>query len=208
MPTIQIRDITLLERLNRLKPTPTDYYDDVIYELLKRAEAAGKPKLSGFDNLPQLILEEIKKALDGKLVEALKSAILPAVNNLNVEIPVQLSIKVRMRLEPVFDVSPTSSGTDSSSNNNQRNSSNSVNTDSRIARILELDKMEQQVVEYLRQLGGCWEGSPRSLLRALNIEDPRESLVRRLYKHLYVRNGRVCLPEAAPRETDDEVVVE
>jgi len=32
MPTIQVRDITLLERLKRIKPVPDDYYDDVLYE--------------------------------------------------------------------------------------------------------------------------------------------------------------------------------
>jgi len=45
------------------------------------------------------------RALDGKLVEMLKSALLPAVGDLSLEIPVELSVRERLRLELVLDVS-------------------------------------------------------------------------------------------------------
>jgi len=199
MPTIEIRDITLLSRLNRYKQNPADAaYDDALYVLLKKAEAAGKPKLSGLDDLPRLVLEEIRNALDGKLVEALKSALLPAIGNVALEVPVELSVKVRLRLEPVLELSPQEPP-------NKRDDS-TARTNGRSARTVELDKLEQQVVEYLRRQGGCWEGSPRALLRALGMAVD-ESLVRRLYKHLHVKGGRTCLPEAVAKE-DDVVIAE
>jgi len=199
MPTILVRDPTLVERLRKLQPVPDDAFDGVIYELLKRAEAASKPKMSGLDDLPRMVIEEIKKSLDGKLVEALKSALLPAVSNLSLEIPVELSIRVKLRFEPVFDVSPSSPP--AKNRNTYDSPSNGPN---KAWRTLELDKMEQQVVEYLRQLGGCFQGTVRELVRASGaVVD--ESLIRRLYKHLRVSGGKVCLPGAA---RDDVVIVE
>jgi len=200
MPTIQIRDITLLERLNKIKPTPTDYYDDVIYELLKRAERAeSKPKLSGLDDLPRLIIEEIKKSLDGKLVEAIRSALLPAINNVSLEVPVELSIRVKLRLEPVLELSQGGN----SINHGDPPSNNStgapvvgdgvLSDKTRIT--LELAALESRVMEYLKSLGGCFEGSVGDLLRTLGISDPKRSLRYRLYNHLRVRDGKVCLPQ-------------
>jgi len=202
MPTIQIRDITLLERLNKLKPVPDDYYDDIIYELLKRAEAADKkPKLSALDDLPRLILEEIRKALDGKLVEALKSALLPAVSNLSLEIPVNLSIKVRLRLEPilepVFDVSTRSrSKSETLAENHNGFSAINNNENNNTSRETSTDELERRAIEYLRQIGGCWEGSAYALARHIagRVDYALET---RLRRHLVKRDGRLCLPEAA-----------
>jgi len=194
MPTIQVRDITLIERLNKIKPTPTDAYDDVLYELLKRAES--KPKLSSLDNLPQLIEDAIKRALDGQLVEKLKSALLPAVDQLEIEIPVHLSVKVRVRLEPVFDITPDAHAyRDGSSNNNDgvATPTNNVGANDRIA---ELDVLERRVVEFLRQRGGCWEGSAYSLVKTV-IGDIDWGLEKRLRRRLKRQDGKICLPDAA-----------
>jgi len=211
MPTIEIRDITLLERLKRLKPVPNDYYDDVLYVLLKKAEAADKkPKLSGLDDLPRLVVEEVRKALDGKLAEAIRAALAPAISSISLEVPVELNVKVRLRLEPVFDVSPVSPTPPETAPQNEtgedRNAPSGVRRNDKIARTLELDRMEQRVREYLRQRGGCFQGSPRALLRSLGMAVD-ESLVRRLYKRLRVKGGRTCLPEAVAKE-DDVVVAE
>jgi len=196
MPTIVIRDPTLVERLNRLKPTPTDYYDDVIYELLRRVESKGecKPTIKGLDNLPQLIAEEVKKVLDSKLAEILKSALFPAIGNVALEVPVELSVKVRLRLEPVLELSHGS--THNNHGEDPPNNNTAVLSD-KTRRTLELAALEQRVIEFLRQQGGCFEGSVGDLLRVLGIQDPKRSLRYRLYTHLRVGNGKVCLPETA-----------
>jgi len=200
MPTIQVRDITLLERLKRIKPVPDDYYDDVLYELLKKAESKneGRPKLLGLDDLPRLVVEEVRKALDGRLTELVKSAILPTVSNLSLEIPVELSVRVRLRFEPVFDVSPSKTealveNRDGSSSNG---GANSVGANDRIA---ELDVLERQVFEFLRRQGGCWEGSAYSLVKTV-IGDIDWGLEKRLRRHLVRRDGRLCLPEAVAQQ--------
>jgi len=196
MPTITIRDPTLVERLRRLKPVPVDdYYDDVIYELLRRAEGRGEGKTSlrGLDNLPQLIAEEVRKALDGQLVETLKAALLPAVGNLDVEIPVNLSIKVRVRLEPVFDVSPVSPASNSSSSNNDAVAKPTNNVENK-DRTAEIDELERRAIELLRERGGCWEGSAYSLARhvAGRVDYALET---RLRRKLVRRDGKICLPD-------------
>jgi len=192
MPTITIRDPTLLERLRHLKPVPVDdYYDDVLYELLKKVESKGegKPRLSGLDDLPRLVVEEVRKALDGKLSEALKAALLPAVGNLDVEIPVNLSIKVRVRLEPVFDVAPASN---SSSSNVIAKPTNNVD-----GRATELDELEHRAIKYLQEHGGCWEGSAYSLVKLITGGDIDWALEKRLRRRLVKVDGRLCLPEVA-----------
>jgi len=196
MPTIQIRDITLLERLNKIKPTPTDYYDDVLYELLRKSESKGecKPTIKGLDDLPRLVVEEVRKALNGQLVEAIRAALLPAISNLSLEVPVELSVKVKLRLEPVLELHGDSPARDDPPNNTT--AVGDVLSD-KTRRTLELATLEQRVIEYLRQQGGCFEGSVGDLLRVLDIEDPKRSLRYRLYNRLRVDGGRVCLPEAA-----------
>jgi len=201
MPTILVRDPTLVERLRKLQPVPDDAFDGVIYELLKRAESKneGKPKLSGLDNLPQLVAQEVAKALDGKLVEAIRSALLPAINNVSLEVPVELSIRVKLRLEPVLELSHGSTPNnhdDPPSNNSTSVVGDGVLSD-KTRRTLELAALEQRVLDFLRQQGGCFEGSVGDLLRVLDIEDPKRSLRYRLYNRLRVDGGRVCLPEAA-----------
>jgi len=194
MPVITIKDPTLVERLKRIKPQPAeDSFDDVLYELLKRAESKGeyKPTIKGLDNLPQLVAQEVMRALDGKLLDTLKSALLPSISNLSLEIPVELSLRVRLRLEPVFDVSPTSPPAESHDSSAHDPPSNGK---TKAWRTVELDKMEQRVREHLRQRGGCFEGPVRELARALGMVD--KSLIRRLYKRLHVTSGKVCLPEA------------
>jgi len=202
MPTIVIRDPTLLERLKRIKPVPAeDYYDDVIYELLRRAERAeSKPKLSGLDNLPQLILKEIKKALDGQLAELVKSAILPAVSNLSLEVPVELSIRVRLKLEPVLELSHGSTH----NNHGEDPPAAGGKPADPFARTAELDELERRAIEFLKQQGGCWKGSPYSLAKL--IAGRRDAgLEERIRRHTVTKYGWVCLPEAAK---EDEVVVE
>jgi len=190
MPTILVRDPTLIERLNKIKPVPDDYYDDVIYELLRRAEVA-RPAIKGLDNLPQLIVEEVMRGLDGKLVEALKSAILPAVSELSVEIPVELSIRVRMRLEPVLELAQR----DNSMSYNNGGPPSTGDKDG-LAKIAETDELERRAIEFLREHGGCWDGSAYSLARhvAGRVDYALES---RLRRRLAKRDGRLCLPEAA-----------
>jgi len=204
MPSIMVRDPTLVERLRKLQPVPDDYFDGAIYELLRRAERAeSKPKLSGLDNLPQLIVEEVRKALDGQLVEALKSALLPAVGNLDIEIPVNLSIKVRVRLEPVLELShdstPNNHDPPAAGGNNPLSAPVAVGDilSDKTKRTLELAALEQRVLEFLKSQGGCYEGSVGELLSVLGIQDPKRSLRYRLYNRLRVGGGRVCLPEAA-----------
>jgi len=197
MPTIQIRDLTLLERLKRIKPVPDDYYDDVIYELLKKAESKneGRPSLRGLDELPRMIIEEIKKSLDGKLAEALQRALLPNIANLTIEVPVELSIRVRMRLEPVFDVAPSEAHSyrDGSSSNND-GVATPTNSAGIMDRMAELDTLERQVIELLRQRGGCWEGSLSGLVT--HIKGRRDKgLEKRLTRRLVRRDGKICLPE-------------
>jgi len=189
MPTILVRDPTLVERLRKLQPVPDDAFDGVIYELLKRAEAAGKPKLSGLDDLPRLVVEEVRKALDGRLTEMLKTALLPAISNLSIEIPVELNIKVKMRLEPVFDVA------------HEPNSSNNTSVD--------LDALERRAVEYLKQIGGCWEGSAYSLAKHIagDVHQAVWALESRLRRRLAKRDGKICLPEAVAKEDDVVVAV-
>jgi len=191
MPVIVIKDPTLLERLKRIKPQPAeDSFDDAIYELLKRAERAeSKPKLSGLDNLPQLLLEEIRKALDGQLLEAIKSTLLPNLTNLTIEIPVELSVRVRLRLEPAFDVVPTSPASDGFSTTTSINENNDT-----MAKIAEIDELEQRAIELIRQRGGCWEGSAYSLARHV-AGDVNWALETRLRRRLKRLNGKLCLPE-------------
>jgi len=204
MPSIMVRDPTLVERLRKFQPVPDDYFDGAIYELLRRAES-NKPVLKGLDNLPQLIVKELRKVLDGRLAELVKSAILPAVSNLTLEVPVELSIKVRLKLEPVFDVSPvdnvssTSARNNSSTNNEIATSPPEEGIGDRAA---ELDELERRAIELLRQRGGCWEGSAYSLARhvAGRVDYALEA---RLRRRLIKRDSKICLPEAV-----DEVVVE
>jgi len=206
MPTIQIRDITLLERLKRIKPVPDDYYDDVLYELLKRAESKGdgKPVLKGLDDLPRLVAEEVKKVLDDKLAEAIKAALLPAISNISLEVPVELSVKVRLRLEPVLEFQSNTPTHDNHDDPPAADGNGSLSApvaagdvlSDKTRRTLELAALEQRVIEYLRQQGGCFEGSVGDLLRVLGISDPKRSLRFRLYNRLRVDGGRVCLPEA------------
>jgi len=189
MPVITIKDPTLLERLKRIKPQPAeDSFDDVLYELLRRVERAeSKPRLSGLEDLPRLVVEEVRKALDGQLLEAVKSALLPNLTNLTIEIPVELNVKVRLRLEPVLDVSPLTTG---SSNNSE------VTTGSVAKRSKELDELEQRAIELLRERGGCWEGSAYSLVKFITGGDIDWALEKRLRRRLVKRDGRLCLPEA------------
>jgi len=195
MPAIMLRDPTLVERLRNMQKVPSDYFDDVIYELLRKAEAAGKPKLSGLDNLPQLVAQEVMRALDGKLTEAIKSALLPAVSGLDIEIPVQLSIKVRLRLEPilepVFDVSPVSPASNSSSSDVIAKPTNNVD-----GRATELDELERRAIQLIRENGGCWEGSAYSLVRLITGGDIDWALEKRLRRRLKRLDGKLCLPEA------------
>jgi len=198
MPTILVRDPTLVERLRKLQPVPDDAFDGVIYELLKRAEAASKPKMSGLDDLPRMVIEEIKKSLDGKLTEMLKAAILPAVSNLSLEIPVELSIKVRVRLEPALELSQG----DNSINHDDPPANGNVDP---FARTAELDELERRAIEFLKQQGGCWRGSPYSLAKL--IAGRRDSsLEERIRRRTVTKYGWVCLPEAV--KEDDEVIVE
>lgn len=183
MPTILVRDPTLLERLNKLKPVPSDYYDDILYELLKRAESANRLAIRGLDNLPQLVVEEVRKTLDGKLVESIRAALLPAVSNVTLEIPVELSIKVRLRLEPVFDVAPIENPT----NNNENDGG--VTT-----KIAEIDELERRALQYLKEHGGCWEGSAYSLAKQV-AGDVNWALETRLRRRLIKRDGKICLPD-------------
>jgi len=186
MPVITIKDPTLLERLKRIKPQPAeDSFDDVLYELLRRAES--KPRLSGLEDLPRLVVEEVRKALDGKLAEILQKALLPAVSNITLEIPVELSVKVRVRFEPVFDVAPASN---SSSSNVIAKLTNNVD-----GRATELDELERRAIQLIRENGGCWEGSAYSLARLI-AGRVDYALEKRLRRRLIKRDGRICLPEA------------
>jgi len=206
MPSIMVRDPTLVERLRKFQPVPDDYFDGAIYELLRRAERAEfRPKLSGLDNLPQLILEEIKKALDGRLAEMLKSALLPAVSNLSLEIPVELSIRVKLRFEPVFDVTPSEAHAHVENHNTPLN--NNEKTNGAGDRVAELDELERRAIELLKARGGCWEGSAYSLARhvAGRVDWALET---RLRRRLIKRDGKICLPEAAKETASDVVVVE
>jgi len=197
MPTIVVKDPTLLSRLDKYKQNPADVaYDDVLYELLKRAESKseGRPSLRGFDDLPRLVVEEVRKALDGKLVEALKSAILPAVSELSVEIPVELSIRVRMRLEPVLELAQR----DNSMSYNSGGPPSTGDKDG-LAKIVEIDELERKAIELLRARGGCWEGSAYSLARHI-ASDARQAvwaLESRLRRRLRRVDGKICLPETA-----------
>jgi len=203
MPIIQVRDPTLVERLRRIKPVPDDYYDDVIYELLRRAESKGefKPALKALDDLPRLVAEEVKKSLDGKLAEALQRALLPNIANLTIEVPVELSIRVRMRLEPilepVFDVSTRSHSKTETLAENFSLINNNENNDT--SRETSTDELERRAIEYLRERGGCWEGSAYSLARHI-ASDARQAvwaLESRLRRRLRRVDGKICLPEAA-----------
>jgi len=196
MPVITIKDPTLLERLKRIKPQPAeDSFDDVIYELLKKAESKGegKPKLSGLDDLPRLVAEEVKRALDGQLVETIRSALLPAVSGLDIEIPVQLSIRVRVRLEPVFDVTPSETHVHVENHNAPLNNESTNGAGDKTASI---DELERRALELVRQRGGCWNGSAYSLAKHI-VGAPNDALEKRLKRRLIRKDSKLCLPEAA-----------
>jgi len=120
-------------------------------------------------------------------------------------VPVELSVRVRLRLEPVLELS----GGNSMSNNHDGHPPNNNSTSApavgdsvlsdKTRRTLELAALEQRVIEYLRQQGGCFEGSIGELLHTLGISDPKRSLRYRLYNRLRVDGGRVCLPEVTAR---------
>jgi len=205
MPAILLRDPTLVERLRNMQKVPSDYFDDVINELIKRAETAGKPTIKGLDSLPQLVAQEVMRALDGKLAEAIRAALLPAVSDVVLEVPVELSVRVRLRLEPVLEFQSNTPTHDNHDDPPAADGNGSLSApvavgdvlSDKTRRTLELAALEQRVIEFLRQQGGCFEGSVGDLLRTLGIEDPKRSLRYRLYSHLYIKGGKVCLPEAA-----------
>jgi len=186
MPTILVRDPTLLERLNKLKPMPSDYYDDVLYELLKRAESANRPAIRGLDNLPQMVEEAVRKALDSRLVELVKSALLPNMANLTLEVPVVLSIRVKLRFEPVFDVTPDTPTADDVSSSNGATGKGGDNP---------IEELERRAIEILKQHGGCWEGSAYALAKYV-AGDVNWALEKRLKRRLVKVDSRLCLPEA------------
>jgi len=133
----------------------SDCFDDVIYELMRRAEAKSesRPAAEGLDDLPQLIMEKVRKALDGMLVETLKSTPLPAVGYLGLEIPVELSAggapKARAgarRLPGHSDESPVAHGAPSSAPTG--NTGGAGGTGVCAMRALELDAPGQRVVSY------------------------------------------------------------
>jgi len=190
MPVVTIRDPTLLERLRKYQPVPDDALDGAIYELLKRVESTSRPALKGLDNLPQLVVQEVMRALDGKLTETIRSALLPAVGNLDIEIPIQLSIKVRIRLEPVFDVTEAYTHVNTPLNNNESSTNGAGD------KTVELAELERRAIEYLRERGGCWEGSAYGLARYI-AGDVNWALEKRLRKRLVKHNGKLCLPEVA-----------
>jgi len=204
MPTIVIRDPTLIERLNKIKPTPTDYYDDVVYELLRRAEAADKkPKLSGLDDLPRMIIEEIRKSLDGKLAEALKTALMPAISSISLEVPVEL--KVRLRFEPILELSSSNNynvsppGNHSGSPASEPIITSNNNGDKDTKKSADVDELERRAIEFLREHGGCWDGSAYGLAKHV-AGDARQAvwaLESRLRRRLKRQDGKICLPEAA-----------
>jgi len=207
MPTIVVKDPTLLSRLDKYKQNPADAaYDDALYTLLQKVENS-KPALRGLDNLPQLVVQEVMRALDGKLVEALKAALLPAIGNVVLEIPVELSVKVRLRLEPILELSSESNNYNVSTPGNHNgsptselsNNNNGGGEDTK--KSADLDELERKAIELLREHGGCWEGSAYSLARFIVGGDVNWALESRLRRRLVRRDGRLCLPSAAASAT-------
>jgi len=146
------------------------------------------------------------RALDGKLVEALKAALLPAIGNVVLEIPVELSVKVRLRLEPILELSSESNNYNVSTPGNHNGSPTSEpiitsnnNGDKDTKKSADVDELERRAIEFLREHGGCWKGSAYSLAKLIagGVDPALES---RLRRRLAKRDGRLCLPEAVAQQ--------
>jgi len=61
--------------------------------------------------------------------------------------------------------------------------------------VAELDELERRAIEYLRQHGGCWEGSAYSLARHVAGGEIDWALEKRLRRRLIRKDGKLCLPE-------------